>query len=119
MDKFINVKDSYFIMNDYVIDLTIYNIKESNHWTDSFLPYQTLFIQIDVRGNVKIQKQSVYKNWILPECCVPHRRGKLIDESTIFTEDSMAGPTFSGYSWSVKSSNVDAIVVTCCVRCSR
>ena len=79
MDKFINVKDSYFIMNDYVLDLTIYNIKESNHWTDSFLPYQTLFIQIDVRGNVKIQKQSVYKNWILPECCVPHRRGKLID----------------------------------------
>ena len=66
-------------MNDNVIDLTIYNIKQSDKFEDSFLPYQTLFIQIDVRGNVKIQKQSVYINWILPECCVPYRKGNIID----------------------------------------
>ena len=83
MGKCIKDIDTYFIMNDYVVDLTIYNIKQSDKFEDSFLPYQNLFIQIDVRGNVKIQRQSVYMNWILPECCVPHRRGNLIDVMAI------------------------------------
>jgi hypothetical protein len=70
---------NYIAMNDNVLDISIYNIKKSDDYSDMFLPTENLFIKIDVRGNVTIQKQNIYRNWILPECCVPHRRGKLID----------------------------------------
>ena len=81
MDKIIDI--NYVSMNDNLLDITIHNIKQSDNLHDSFLPYQSLFVQIDVRGNVCIKRQSVYRNWILPECCVPHRRGNMIDVLTI------------------------------------
>ena len=81
MDKILDI--NYISMEDNLLDITIHNIKQSNNLHDSFLPYQTLFVKIDVRGNVSIKRQSVYRNWILPECCVPHRRGNMIEVLTI------------------------------------
>lgn len=70
---------NYIAMNDNVLDLCIYNIKKSDDYSDIFVPRHNLFIKIDVRGNINIQKQIIYVNWILPECCTPQRRSKLID----------------------------------------
>ena len=81
MDKILDI--NYISMEDNLLDITIHNIKQSNNLHDSFLPYQTLFVKIDVRGNVSIKRQSVYRNWNLPECCVPHRRGNMIEVLTI------------------------------------
>ena len=81
MDRIIDI--NYVPMNDNLLDMTIHNIKQSDDLVDSFLPYQTLFVKIDVRGNVSINRQSVYRNWVLPECCVPYRRGNMIDVLTI------------------------------------
>ena len=81
MDKILDI--NYISMEDNLLDITIHNIKQSNNLHDSFLPYQTLFVKIDVRGNVSIKRQSVYRNWFLPECCVPHRRGNMIEVLTI------------------------------------
>jgi hypothetical protein len=81
MDRIIDI--NYVSMNDNLLDITIHNIKNSDNLHDSFLPYQTLFVKIDVRGNVSIKKQYVYRNWLLPECCVPHRRGTMIEVLTI------------------------------------
>ena len=81
MDKILDI--NYISMEDNLLDITIHNIKQSNNLHDSFLPYQTLFVKIDVRGNVSIKRQGVYRNWFLPECCVPHRRGNMIEVLTI------------------------------------
>ena len=48
---------NYIAMNDNVLDLCIYNIKKSDDYSDIFLPRHNLFIKIDVRGNINIQKQ--------------------------------------------------------------
>jgi len=76
MDKVIDI-DKYIAMNENIIDITIENIKQKEN--DIFLTRQTLFIKIDARGNVKIQKQTIYVNWYLPFQCHPYRKSKLID----------------------------------------
>ena len=59
MDKIIDI--NYVSMNDNLLDITIHNIKESDNLFDSCLHYQSLFVKIDVRGNVSIKRQSVYR----------------------------------------------------------
>jgi hypothetical protein len=76
MDKVIDI-DKYIAMNENMIDITIENIKQKEN--DIFLTRQTLFIKIDARGNVNIQKQIIYVNWYLPFQCHPYRKSKLID----------------------------------------
>ena len=69
--------DKYIAMNENIIDITIENIKQKEN--DLFLTRQTLFIKIDARGNVNIQKQIIYVNWFIPVHCLPYRKSKLID----------------------------------------
>jgi len=69
--------DKYITMNENIIDITIDNIKQKEN--DIFLTRQTLFVKIDARGNVKIQKQIIYVNWYLPFQCYPYRKSNLID----------------------------------------
>ena len=69
--------DTYMAMNENIIDITIDNIKQKEN--DIFLTRQTLFVKIDAKGNVNIQKQIIYVNWYLPIQCHPYRKSKLID----------------------------------------
>jgi hypothetical protein len=69
--------NKYIALNENIIDITIDNIKQKEN--DIFLTRQILFVKIDVRGNVNIQKQIIYVNWFLPIQCCPYRKSKLID----------------------------------------
>ena len=74
--------DKYITMNENIIDITIDNIKQKEN--DIFLTRQTLFVKIDARGNVNIQKQIIFINsfwphYFLPFRCFPIRTTKLLD----------------------------------------
>jgi hypothetical protein len=74
--------DSYKYMNENIIDIKIDNIKQKEF--DFLLTRQTLFIKIDARGNVNIQKQIIFINsfwphYFLPFRCFPIRTTRLID----------------------------------------
>ena len=78
----IDKMDKYLGIHENVIDIFIDNIKQKEN--DLFLTRQALFIKIDVRGNVKIQKQIIYINsfwphYCLPFRCFPIRKSRLID----------------------------------------
>ena len=74
--------DSYKCMNENIIDIKIDNIKQKEF--DFLLTRQNLFIKIDARGNVNIQKQIIFINsfwphYFLPFRCFTIRTTKLID----------------------------------------
>jgi len=76
MNKIIDI-DKYISINENIIDITIDNLKQKEN--DIFLTRQTLFVKIDARGNVTIQKKIIYVNWFLPFQCGPYRKSRVID----------------------------------------
>jgi len=74
-----NDMDKYIQIEENIIDIEIDNIKHSEY--DFFLTRQKLFIKIDKRGNINVQKQIIYVNQVnqIVSSCVPNRYGRLMD----------------------------------------